>query len=184
MPAFYLAMLTAAIACICGREGVRVARLSAALGSPAPLLAAVAIGLGLAVSIGGWAGDLIAPSMPPKGKLFLLAIALAVTGLEIALLRAPSQPSEPTRSAGAIVLVVFAAQLTGAAGLLTFAFAIAFGPPLLAAVGAFLGAILPLAVAAIMAQDWTRAMPVRLLRWLGSGALLGGGAIMAWMALT
>ena len=183
MPAFYFAMLTAAIACICGREGVRVARLSAALGSPALLLAAVAIGLGLAVTIGGWAGALIAPTMPPRGKLFLLAIALAVTGLEIALLRAPAQPLEPTRSAGAIVLVVLAAQLTGAAGFLAFAFAVAFGPPLLAAAGAFLGAILPLAVSAVAASEWTRAMPLRLLRWLGSGALLGGGAMMAWMAI-
>ena len=183
MPAFYFAMLTSAITCICGREGVRVARLSAALASPAPLLAAVAIGLGLAVTIGGWAGDLIAPTLPSRGKLFLLAIALLVTGLEVALLRAPAQPMEPTRSAGAIVLVVLVAQLTGAAGFLAFALSVAFGPPLLASVGAFLGAILPLTVSAVAADDWTRTIPISLLRWLGSGALLGGGAMMAWSAL-
>ena len=180
MYAFSFAALTAAIVCICGREGVRVARLAAAFGSALPLLAAVGLGLGLGVTIAAWAGLWLGSLLDVQARLIVLGAALALCAVAISILRAPAAPVEPTRSAGAIVLVVLAGHVSGGAALLALGFAVGFASPLHAGLGAFTGAMASLALAATLAGHWEERLPLSRLRILGTGALAGGAAMMLW----
>lgn len=177
MPSLFLALLALALVTLAGREAVRVARLAQALRHSAVLLLAcwlaVATGLGLAA----WLGAGIAARLHPDAKTMLVAFALGLAGLELLWQRAPRQPDEPTRSFGAIVLVLAAGQLTGSGGLLAMALAGSAGLPVLAGVGGVAGAGAVLTAAWAMADEWER-LPQRALR-LGVAALLLLAALVA-----
>ena len=145
MPPFFLALIAAAAATLGGREAVRVARLSGALGAGTGLLTACWLGCIVACALSAWLGAGIAAQLGPEAKAMLVAIALLLAGLELAVLRPGRAPAEPTRSFGAVMLVLGAAQLTAAAGFLVFALAGATGAPWLAAAGGAIGsgAVLP-----------------------------------------
>ena len=67
MPALFLTLVTAALAMAGGRSALLVARLSAALGRGAGLLAVCWIAAAASSALAAWAGSLIAPLMPPAG---------------------------------------------------------------------------------------------------------------------
>lgn len=163
MPSLFLALLALALATVAGREAVRVAQLAQALAQSWVLLLAcwlaVAAGLGLAA----WLGAGIAARLHPDAKTMLVAFALGLAGLELWWQRAPRQPDEPTRSFGAIALVLAAGQLTGSGGLLALALAGSAGVPLLAGIGSVAGATAVLTVAWAMAGEWER-LPLAALR--------------------
>jgi hypothetical protein len=160
LPSFFLALIAAAAATLGGREAVRVARLAAALGTGTRLLAACWLACIVACALSAWLGAGIAAQLAPEGKAMLVAIALLVAGLELAVLRAGRAPAEPTRSFGAILIVMGAAQLTAAAGFLVFALAGATGAPWLAAVGGALGSGAVLTAAWSMGGDWEARLPL------------------------
>lgn len=170
MPSLFLSLLAVALVTLAGREAVRVARLAQSLAQSRVLLVAcwlsVATGLGLAA----WLGAGIAARLHPDAKTMLVAFALCLAGLELLWQRAPRQPDEPTRSFGAIALVLTAGQLTGSGGLLVMALAGSAGVPLLAAAGGVAGAGAVLTGAWAMAEDWDR-LPLTTLRY-GVPALL------------
>ena len=153
MPSFFLALLAAAAATLGGREAVRVARLAAALGAGTGLLVACWLGCILACALSAWLGAGIAAQLAPEAKSMLVAIALLLAGLELAVLRPGRAPAEPTRSFGAVLLVIGAAQLTAAAG---------------GAMGS--GAVLTAAWA--MGREWEARLPLNLLRYAVAGALI------------
>lgn len=180
MPSLFLALLALALATVAGREAVRVARLAQALAQSWVLLLAcwlaVATGLGLAA----WLGAAISTRLHPDAKTMLVAFALGLAGLELLWQRAPRQPDEPTRSFGAIALVLAAGQLTGSGGLLLLALAASAGVPLLAAIGGVAGAGAVLTAAWAMADDWER-LPLAALRY-GVAALLVMAALLAGLS--
>lgn len=93
------------------------------------------------------AGISIADLLPPRARTMLWAFALGLAGLELLWpVRMPTM-NEPTRSLGAIALVVCFRQLTDAPRLLVFAFAIVFSSPVHAIIGGALGSVLALAQA-------------------------------------
>jgi len=110
LPSFFLALIAAAMATVGGREAVRVARLSAALGGGKMLLMAGWLACALACVLAARLGAGIAAELAPAAKAMLVAIALLLAGLELLVLRPGRAPAEPTRSFGAalLVLVVFA----------------------------------------------------------------------------
>ncbi|MGC1269252.1 MAG: hypothetical protein WA842_01505 [Croceibacterium sp.] len=170
MPSLFLALLALSLVTLAGREAVRVARLAVALAQSWVLLLAcwlaVATGLGLAA----WLGAGIAARLHPDAKTMLVAFALGLAGLELLWQRAPRQPDEPTRSLGAITLVLAAGQLTGSGGLLMLAMAGSAGVPLLAGIGGVAGAGAVLTGAWAMADQW-EPLPLPLIRH-GVAALL------------
>ena len=172
MPAFFLALIAAAAATLGGREAVRVARLSAALGQGAGLLVACWIACILACALAARIGAGIAAQLVPDAKAMLVAIALLLAGLELAVLRPRRAPAEPTRSFGAILIVLSAAQATAAAGFLVFALAGATGAPWLAAAGGALGSGAVLTAAWAAGGEWEARLPLKPMRYAVAAMLL------------
>jgi hypothetical protein len=92
-------------------------------------------------------------------------------------LRPGRAPAEPTRSFGAVLLVLGAAQLTAAAGFLVFALAGATGAPWLAAAGGTLGSGAVFAAAWSLGAGWEARMPIGLLRYGVAGLLLAAALV-------
>ena len=172
MPSFFLARIAAAAAMLGGREAVRVARLSAALGAGPGLLVACWLGCIAGCALSAWLGSRIAAQLGPDAKAMLVAIALLLAGLELIVLRPGRAPAEPTRSFGAILLVLAVAQLTAAAGFLVFALAGALAAPWLAAAGGALGSGAVLTAAWTAGAEWEARLPLALLRYAVGGALV------------
>jgi len=171
LPSFFLALLAAAAATLAGREAVRVARLSAALGAGAGLLVACWLACAVGSGVAAWLGWRIAALLGPDVKAMLVAIALLLAAGELALLRPGRTPREPTRSFGAIALVLGAAQLTSAGGFLVLALAAIAPMPGLAAFGGAIGGGAVLTAAWRAGAEWEARVPLGPLRW-GIAALL------------
>ena len=172
MPSFFLALIAAALATLGGREAVRVARLSAALGGGVALLVAGWLGCAAASVLAARLGAGIAGELAPEAKAMLVAIALLLAGLELLVFRPGRAPSEPTRSFGAVLMVLSVAQLTAAAGFLVFALAGATGAPWLAAAGGTLGSGAVWTAAWSLGSEWEARMPIGWLRYGVAAALL------------
>ncbi|MEO6152019.1 MAG: hypothetical protein ABIT09_01675 [Croceibacterium sp.] len=183
MPAFFLALIAAAVATLASREAARVARLSAALGGAAGLLAAVWLASAASSAVGGWVGALLAAQLAAPAKLMLVALALLLGGIELIVLRPRPPPREPTRSFAAILIVLLAAQVTDAARLLVLGVAAATGGPWLAAAGGALGSGAVLTAAWALGDQWETRLPLSVLRWSLAGLLLASAAMCGLSAL-
>jgi hypothetical protein len=172
VPSFFLALMAAAAATLGGREAVRVARLSVGLGQGAALLLAVWIACAVACALAARLGAGLAGQLVPDAKAMLVAIALLLAGLELAVLRPVKAPAEPTRSFGAILVVLSAAQVTAAAGFLVFALAAASGVPWLAAAGGAIGSAAVLSAAWAAGAEWERRLPLNAVRFSVAGLLI------------
>lgn len=171
MPAFFLTLMACLIVTLAGREQIRVAQLAGALGKGRVLLAIIWICAFATSAIAAWASTLIAPLLTPPAKTMFIAIALLLSAGELAFLRAGPAPKEPTRSAGAIFIVIFAAQLTDAARFLVLALSIQTGEPSFAAIGGAIGSAIALSLAVFAGKDWEGRVPHRLLAY-GAAAIL------------
>lgn len=172
MPALFLALLTSALAMLGGRSARLTAAMAEALGQGAGLLAAGWLGAIATSAAAAWAGALLAPEMAPAAKAMFVALALALAAIELLVARDRAVPIEPTRSLGAITLVLVVGQLTDAARFFVLALAVATGAPVLAAAGGALGSGAVLSAAWAMGGEWSVRLPVRAIR-LGVGALFG-----------
>jgi putative Ca2+/H+ antiporter (TMEM165/GDT1 family) len=181
MPALFLALLTAALAMLGGRPARLTARMAAALGGRVGLLIACWITAIASSALAAWAGTWLAPQMAPPVKTMFVAVALALAALELLLLRERAAPAEPTRSLGAIGLVLFAGQLTDAARFLVLALAVATHAPALAATGGTLGSGAVLSAAFMLGSEWDARLPLRVIR-LGVGVLFAFGATAVALA--
>lgn len=181
MPALFLALLTSALAMLGGGSARLTARMASALGGSAGLLLAAWSGAIASSALAAWAGTLLAPQMPAAGKAMFVAAALALAALELLLVRDRAVPAEPTRSLGAIALVLFAGQLTDAARFFVLALAVATGMPALAAAGGAIGSGAVLTGAWALGGEWATRLPLRPLR-LGVGALFALAAIVVGLS--
>ncbi|WP_235917902.1 TMEM165/GDT1 family protein [Croceibacterium xixiisoli] len=170
-------MLAALLATLGGREAVQVSRLSGALGQPPALLVAIWLSALVSSAAMAWAGTFIAPLLFPQAKLMFVAFALLLGGLEIWFLRPPAKPKEPTRSFGAHLIVLTAAQMGDGTRFLVAAFAVASGMPWLAAAGGVMASGLVLTGAWAMAEEWEGKLPLGLLRGVIGGLFVIAGII-------
>jgi Ca2+/H+ antiporter, TMEM165/GDT1 family len=176
MPAFFLSFLACLLLVAAGRDQVRVARLSAALGPGTGLLAAIWLSAIGASIVAAWAANLLAPLLPPAARQMFVALVLGLAALEMALRRAPPAPAEPTRSTGAILLVLIVAQVTDSARLVVLALALT-GNVWLAAAGGALGSGVALTLAALAGREWEARVPLRPVA-LGLAAVLLVAAVI------
>lgn len=172
MPFFFLALFAAAAASLAGREAVRVARLSAALGARAALLTACWLACAIGSGVAAWLGARIVGWIAQDARAVLVPVALLLAAGELALLRPARAPAEPTRSFGAIAIVLGTAQLTSAAGLLTLTLAASSAVPQLTALGGALGSGAVLTAAWRAGREWEARLPLLTLRWAVAGLLL------------
>ncbi|MFC3101926.1 TMEM165/GDT1 family protein [Altererythrobacter lauratis] len=171
MTAFFLSFLAALLLGAAGRDGVRVARLAAgsgpatALGAAPGLVLAIWLSAFAASTLAAGAGAWLAPQMPAAARPMFVALALGVAALELAVRKAPRAPAEPTRSTGAILIVLVAAQITDSARFVIAALALLTQEPWLVAAGGTLGSGVALTLAALAGSEWERRLPLRIMAW-------------------
>ena len=160
MPAFFLTFLAVGAAMLAGRDASRVAQLRASLGWVGPLLVTVLLAALAGAGLAAWIAQELSPLIRPGVKPLIVGLALALAAGEVLLRSAPKPPREPTRSMGAITLVLLLGMVTDSSGFIILSLAIATGEPLLAASGGALGAMVVLAAAIIVGEDW-QALPLK-----------------------
>lgn len=177
MTAFFLSFLGALLLGAAGRDGVRVARLSAGsgpatgLGAAPGLMLAIWLSALAASALAAWVGAWLAPQMPLAAREMLVALALGLAAVELLVLKPGRAPAEPTRSTGAILIVLAGAQVTDSARLVIAALAVLTREPWLVAAGGTLGSGAALTLAAMAGGEWERRISLRALS-IGLAALL------------
>ena len=172
MSGFYFTLLAVLLAGRAARDQLTVAELTARQGArPGVLVTGLAISIATGVAA-AWAGSLIAPMLPSNARLFLAALALAFAGGESLLLSPGRSPDEPTRSLGALAIVLLSRQLTDAARFLVFAMAVATNAPVPAALGGALGGAVLLAAAWFAPAFVMQPVLRKLRRFVGAALLL------------
>ncbi len=142
MTGLLFALLATLLVGVGARDQVLVAQLAERQGArPGLLLVAIASGMA-AAGLAAWGGAQVAGLMVGNARLFLVALALGLAGLELIVLRPRVAPAEPTHSLGAFGIVIFAMQLTDAARFLVFALAALTRAPLTTGLGGAVGAAL------------------------------------------
>jgi hypothetical protein len=182
MPALFLALLTSALAMASARPTLQTARLSEALGAGPGLLVACWVTAIATSALAGWAGAWLGPQMVPAAKAMFVAAALAVSSLELLFARTRPAPAEPTRSLGAIALILLAGQITDAARFFVLALAVATAAPALAATGGALGSGAVLTAAWAIGGAWDTRLPLRAMRLGVSGLFLLAAVIVGLSA--
>jgi len=150
-----------------------VARLADRLGASAPLLVTGLVTSALAAAAMAWAGAGFAALLPPRAARMLAAFALALAAAECAWpLREGDDPREPTRSLGAIGIVLLARQLGDAARFVVFALAAGAIVPFTAALGGAIAGGAAVAIGWSAGKEALLRWPVQVLRRVLAGLLL------------
>ncbi len=177
MSAFLFALVAVALTSLGSRDQLLIARISGTLGSNAGLLITgclVAVITAVAMAYGG---QYIAAMLPAAGKMMLVAFALMMAAAELAWPNKIGLIKEPTRSLGAIALVLLFRQFGDASRFTIFAFAAATGTPWFAAAGGAFGGVLAVVLAWSMGDTLTERLPLRPIR-IALAALLAVAAIV------
>jgi putative Ca2+/H+ antiporter (TMEM165/GDT1 family) len=139
MTSFMFAMVASFLAATGSRDQLLAAHLRERLGgSYALLLLAVATAI-VSAFIAAWFGSTLAGQLSSDAATMFVAIAMLLAAVECAWPNRARKPREPTRSPGAIGIVLFLRQLTDASRFLIAAFAAALASPMLAASGGAIG---------------------------------------------
>jgi Ca2+/H+ antiporter, TMEM165/GDT1 family len=171
MPALFLAMLTCALAVIGSRPALLVARLSEGRGGTVLVLICW-LTAAVTSALAGWAATPVIPLMAPPAKGMVVAAAVLLAAFELLFMNANAPAAEPTRSFGAIALVLVAGQVTDSARFFVLALAVATAAPALAAIGGAIGSGAVLTVALALGADWESRMPLRAIRRVVSAVFL------------
>ena len=164
MTPLLFAMVACFVTALGARDQLIVARLAAALGNGAGLLViALASSAGTAF-VAAWFGARLAQTMSSSAATMFVAIALLLAAVECAWPNREKRPQEPTRSLGAIAIVLFARQLTDAARFLVAAFAVVFASWPLAGLGGAIGGGAAVTLGWAMGGDLERKLPLRAIR--------------------
>lgn len=164
------------------RDQLIVASLRDRAGGGVPL-AGVALSCGVATALlAAWAGQVVGAGISDSAETMLLAVALALAALELACRRDVREPVEPTRSLGALALVLVASQVGDATRLVLFALAAGSAAPAMTGVGGALGSAAGLMAALAIGRGGMNALPLRRLRLALAGLALVAAAIIGLSA--
>ena len=164
MTSLLFAMVASFLAATGARDQLLVARLSAALGPSTGLLAIALASSAITAGIAAWFGARLAETMSENAATMFVAIALLLAAFECAWPNREKIPKEPTRSLGAIAIVLFARQLTDASRFLIAAFAVVFASWPLAGFGGALGGGAAVAIGWAMNSALEQRLPLRAIR--------------------
>jgi putative Ca2+/H+ antiporter (TMEM165/GDT1 family) len=171
MDGFLLALLLVFALASGGRDQLLVGQWSDALGRSNPLLLTALVSSALAAGAMAWIGAEFAALLPRRAAQMLIAFALGVAAVELALPVRFKQPQEPTRSLGAIFIVLFARQLGDGARFAVFALAAWAALPLTAGLGGALGGAGAVMLGWSIGAEGLARWPLRMVR-LGLAACL------------
>ena len=162
MAGFLFAFVAALLIGQGARDQLVVARLAAATGK-AGLVAGWAAAI-VSASFMAWAGATIATIVPPAGRQMLVAFALLAAAVELAWPNRVRDAAEPTRSVGAIFVVLLARQLGDASRFAIFALAAATALPALSGIGGAVGGGAAITIGWTMGARLERDLPLRAIR--------------------
>ncbi len=171
MTSLLFALVASFLAATGARDQLIVAQIRARLG-PSPGLLAVALASATGTAfIAAWVGGRLGRTMSADATTMFVAVALLLGAVECAWPNRLRPPEEPTRSLGAIAIVLFARQLTDASRFLVAAFAAGFASPTLAGLGGAIGGGAALAIGWAAGESLERGLPLRGLRMALAGVL-------------
>ncbi|MBA4045988.1 MAG: hypothetical protein C0471_16445 [Erythrobacter sp.] len=139
MDGFLLALLLTFALAFGGRDQVLVAQWSDALGQRMSVLVIALICAGVSAGVMAWLGSGFAALLPRRAGQMLVAFALFAAAIELAWPAKPQAPREPTRSLGAIAIVLLARQIGDGARFTVFALAAWAHWPAATALGGAIG---------------------------------------------
>ncbi len=149
MDVFLFTLLLVFVIALGGRDQLVIADLADRLGQTAPLLVTAMVCAITSAGLMAWLGSTFAAMLPWRAARMLVAFALAAGALELAMPVRLKPIHEPTRSLGAIGIVLLARQIGDGARFVIFAFAALAHFPVVSAVGGALGG------AAALALGWS-----------------------------
>jgi Ca2+/H+ antiporter, TMEM165/GDT1 family len=118
-----------------------------------------------------WIGAEFAELLPRRAAQMLVAFALAIAAAELAFPVRLKPPQEPTRSLGAIAIVLLARQIGDGARFAVFAVAAWTVVPLTAGLGGALGGAAAVAIGWSVGRATLARWPLRIVRLMLAGCL-------------
>ena len=164
MTSLLFAMVASFLAATGARDQLLVARLSGTLGASGALLTVALASSAATAGIAASFGNVLAADMSEDAATMFVAIALLLAAFECAWPNREKAPTEPTRSLGAIAIVLFARQLTDASRFLIAAFAVVFASWPLAALGGAIGGGAAVSIGWVMGKSLEDRVPLRAFR--------------------
>ncbi|GAB4478498.1 MAG: hypothetical protein OHK0018_09540 [Erythrobacter tepidarius] len=174
MDSFLLSLLLVFVVALGGRDQWLVACWAEALGRRVSLLAIGIVSTALTAGLMAWLGAGFAAQLPPRAAQMLVAFGLAIAGFELVWPVKPDAPREPTRSLGAVAIVLAARQAGDAARFAVFAFAAGASLPVTAALGGALGGGAAIALGWSLGSESLARLPLTVIR-----RVLAAGVIVA-----
>ncbi len=172
MSSFLFAMVASFLAATGARDQLLVAALRVHLGPSNGLLAIAIFSAMATAAIAAWFGNTLASQLSADAATMFVALAMLLAAAECAWPNREREAREPTRSLGAIAIVLFLRQLTDASRFLIAAFAAAFASPELAGIGGAIGGSAAVAMGWAMGAQLTARLPLRMIRLLLAVILL------------
>lgn len=160
MDVFLLTLLLVFAIAMGGRDQQVLAQLADRLGRSPLLLALGMVCAIISASAMAWLGSAFAAMLPFRAAQMLVAFALGFAAVELALPVRLKQPTEPTRSLGAIGAVLLARQIGDAARFVVLAFAALAHFPILSALGGSLGGAAALALGWAAGGEYLARLPL------------------------
>ena len=164
MTSLLFAMVASFVVATGARDQLLVARLAGALGASNGLLAVALASSVASASIAACFGAWLSQTMSENAMTMFVAIVLLLAALECAWPNRDKVPKEPTRSLGAIFIVLFARQLTDASRFLVAAFAMVFASWPLAGLGGAIGGGAAVSIGWSAGLNLEKNLPLRRLR--------------------
>ena len=171
MDGFLIAVLLVFALAMGGRDQWLVAHWADALERSTALLAVAVLCACLSSGAMAWIGAKFAELLPRRAAQMLVAFALAVAAAELALPVQIQRPQEPTRSLGAIAIVLLARQIGDGARFAVFALAAWTAVPLTAGLGGALGGAAAVAIGWSIGSEALARWPLRIARLTLAGCL-------------
>lgn len=172
MDSFLLALLLTFALALGGRDQLMVGQWADSLGRSTPLLVIAVASAALAAAAMAWLGAEFAALLPRRAQQMLVAFALGVAAIELAWPVRLNPPCEPTRSLGAIGIVLLARQVGDAARFAVFALAAWSVLPLTAGLGGALAGAGAAAMGWSIGAEGLARFPLRTVRLGLAGVLL------------
>lgn len=165
MDGFLLALLLVFALALGGRDQWMVAHWADGLGQSLPLLLIGVVAAAVSAAAMAWVGAEFAGLLPRKAAQMLVAFALALAAFELAWAVKAKTPLEPTRSLGAIAIVLLARQIGDGARFVVFALAAWASLPTATALGGALGGAAAITLGWAVGAAGLARWPLRPLRW-------------------
>lgn len=164
MTSLIFAMVASFLTATGARDQLLVARLAGALGASNGLLVVALATSAASAAAAAWVGARLAQTMSESAATMFVAIALLLAAFECAWPNREKAMREPTRSLGAIAIVLFARQLTDASRFLVAGFAVVFASWPLAGLGGAIGGGAAVALGWAMGPAMEAKLPLRAMR--------------------